>query len=150
MAFAHDLSSRITRKRPRPDYNALNNGIVSDVLPWHDEVEPFGSSSPESLPSDMPTPSKEMAPTLHENISSDELNLVLSESASQAVRSPQQNLDDSSQLDQESDFDETPSRKRRKRSRTSWTADYFDAVCLEPTWCPKEGRHRNDRLLLCK
>jgi hypothetical protein len=118
MAFSHDSSSRITRKRPRPDYNALNNGVVSDGLPWRDEVEPSGSSSPESLPSDMPTPSNEPAPTPHENISSDELSLVPSESASQAVRSPQQNSDDSSQLDRESDFDETPSKKRRKRSRT--------------------------------
>lgn len=128
----------------------MNNGIVSDILPWRDEVGPSDSSSPESQPSDMPIPSNEPVPTPHENISSDELSLVPSESVSQAVRSPQQNSDDSSQLSQESDFDETPSKKRRKRSRTSWTADHFDAVGLETTWCPKGGRHRNDRLLLCK
>lgn len=149
MAFSHDSSSRITRKRPRPDYNALNNGIVSDVLPWQDEVDPSGSSSLEPLPSAMPTPSNESLSAPHENISSDELSLVPSESASQGLRSPSQNSDDSSQLDQESDFDETPS-KRKKRSRTSWTADHFDAIGLETTWCPKGGRHRNDRLLLCK
>ena len=51
MAFPHDPYSRITRKRPRRDCNALNNGIDFHFRPLFieelDETSASNSSSSE-------------------------------------------------------------------------------------------------------
>ena len=71
MAFPHNLYSRITRKRPRRDYNTLNNGIDSHFPPRHDKVDPSNSSSPYPLPSDTPSPSNKPILSSHALMFSD-------------------------------------------------------------------------------
>ena len=67
---------RVTRKRPRRDYNALNNGIDSHFRPLLveelDETSASNSSSSEPLSSDEPIPFDE--PKLSDDsIHSDEI-----------------------------------------------------------------------------
>jgi hAT family C-terminal dimerisation region len=156
---------RVTRKRPRRDYNALNNGIDSHFPPLLveelDEASASNSLSSEPLSSDKPIPFDE--PQLSDDsIPSDEIlpsddhciadELLPSESASQVVRSSssQQDSDVSALLEQASDILEPPRKKRKEKSRTSWTAEHFDTRDLNTTWSRNGGPPKIDRVLICK
>jgi hypothetical protein len=76
MTSSDGLSIHVTRKRPRRDYNALNNGIDSYFPPLLveelDEASASNSSSSEPLSSDKPIPFDEPKVSDH-SIPSDEI-----------------------------------------------------------------------------
>jgi hypothetical protein len=111
MTFSDGLSIRVTCKRPCKDYNALNNGIDSQLPPLLvEELDRASASNPlssepvSSKPvSSEPVSSEKPIPFDEPKLSDDHYimdELLLSESASQVIRSSpsQQDLDVSALL----------------------------------------------------
>ena len=164
MVSSNTSPIRATRKQPRRDYNALNNGRDPHLSPLP-VTKPDEASASCSLPSE-PIPSDEHIPfddprlsdnsTLFDEILPPDENCITddlfpSESASQVIRSsPPRHDSDISSLAEASDIYGPPRKKRKEKSHTSWTAEHFNIRVLDATWSRDGGPLKIDRLLICK
>jgi hypothetical protein len=142
MVSSNSSPIRVIRKQRRRDYNVLHNGRDSHFSPQPDEASASHPSPSKPVPSaehiqfDEPKLSDDSR-LFNEILPSDEncitYDLLPFASALQLRSSPQHDSDISS-LVEASDIYGPPQKKRKPKSRTSWTAKHFNVKVLDITW----------------
>jgi hypothetical protein len=133
MASSPEPFVRRTRQVPHRDYHALNNGVDS-LLPGSLAEDLYDKNNStletrDSISSDSPSPTE---PSLQVLSSSPPLLSSATSTLPSGSSSPQL------------------CRKRKDKSYSSWTLEYFWVTELDRTWSRNGGALKKDRLLVCK